>query len=217
MKKKLIFINFEIFARLFRERFQFKQDLKLLSVSQYLDMPFNNNTNYEYDEGAPLTGFLNDIKMNQDKKNYNDNETERNLILPSGWNKHQNELSLREKNALYKCVGYVIKTMRRQKICQDCMLALGSKTKRITKYLKKNSYSGNILKILKDGVFADPDYQAIKFRRCCNIKSKFAQKLMVYRLKIYTAKLKREIRIRQKMKWSSKSHAMRDMVQNLKQ
>jgi hypothetical protein len=70
------------------------------------------------------------------------------------------------------------------------------------------------LKILKDGVFADPDYQAIKFQRT---KSKFAQKLMVYRLKIYTAKLKREIRIRQKMKWSSKSHAMRDMVQNLKQ
>jgi hypothetical protein len=164
---------------------------------------------------------------------------------------------LTEKNALYNCAGYVIKTMRKQKICQDCMLALGSKTKRITirpyskfvalkeykagclfyvtdktfqtavlvekafsnlkKYLKKNSYSGNILKILKDGVFADPDYQAIKFRRCCNIKSKFALKLMVYRLKIYTAKLKREIRIRQKIKWSSKSHAMRDMVQNLKQ
>jgi hypothetical protein len=195
--------------------------------------------------------------MNQDKKNYNDKETERNLILPSDWNKHQNELSLREKNALYNCAGYVIKTMRKQKICQDCMLALGSKTKRITirpyskfvalkeykagclfyvtdktfqtavlvekafsnlkKYLKKNSYSGNILKILKDGVFADPDFQAIKFRRCCNIKSKFALKLMVYCLKIYTAKLKREIRIRQKIKWSSKSHAMRDMVQNLKQ
>jgi hypothetical protein len=98
-KKNLIFINFEIFARLFRERFQFKQDLKLLSVSQYLDMPFNNNTNYEYDEGAPLTGFLNYIRMNQDKKNYNDNETERNLILPSGWNKHQNELSLRKKKS----------------------------------------------------------------------------------------------------------------------
>jgi hypothetical protein len=47
----------------------------------------------------------------------------------------------------------------------------------LKKYLKKNSYSGNILKILKDGVFADPDYQAIKFRRCCNIKSKFALKL----------------------------------------
>jgi hypothetical protein len=228
---------------------QFKQDLKLLSVFQYLDMPFNNNTNYEYDEGAPLTGFLNYIRMNQNKKNYNDNETERNLILPSDWNKHQ--LSLREKNALYNCAGYVIKTMRKQKICQDCMLALGSKTKRITirpyskyvalkeykagclfyvtdktfqtavlvekafsnlkKYLKKNSYSGNILKILKDGVFADPDYQAIKFRRCCNIKSKFALKLMVYRLTIYSAKLKGEIRIRQKIKWSSKSHAMRDM------
>jgi hypothetical protein len=27
-----------------------------------------NNTNYEYDEGAPLTGFLNYIRMNQDKK-----------------------------------------------------------------------------------------------------------------------------------------------------
>jgi hypothetical protein len=49
-----------------------------------------------------------------------------------------------------------------------------------------------------DGVFADPDYQVITFRRCCNIKSKFALKLMVYRLKIYPAKLKREIRIRQK-------------------
>jgi hypothetical protein len=70
--------------------------------------------------------------MNQDKKNYYDKETERNLILPSDWNKHQNELSLREKNALYNCAGYVIKTMRKQKICQDCMLALGSKTKRIT-------------------------------------------------------------------------------------
>jgi hypothetical protein len=54
------------------------------------------------------------------------------LILPTDWNKHQNELSLREKNALYNCAGYVIKTMREQKICQDCMLALGSKTKRIT-------------------------------------------------------------------------------------
>jgi hypothetical protein len=70
--------------------------------------------------------------------------------------------------------------------------------KSIFQLKKKNSYSGNILKILKDGVFADPDYQVITFRRCCNIKSKFALKLMVYRLKIYTAKLKREIRIRQK-------------------
>jgi hypothetical protein len=78
MKKKLIFINFEIFARLFRERF-FSNKIQTshadsnsiqtgfeIVVSQHLDMPFNNNTNYEYDEGAPLTGFLNYIRMNQD-------------------------------------------------------------------------------------------------------------------------------------------------------
>jgi hypothetical protein len=55
-------------------------------------MPFNNNTNHEYDEGAPLTGFLNYIRMNQDKKNYNDNETERNLIRPIGINIKMNFL-----------------------------------------------------------------------------------------------------------------------------
>jgi hypothetical protein len=64
--------------------------LKLLSVSQYLDMPFNN-TNHEYDEGAPLTGFLNYIRMNQDKKYYNDNETERNY-RPIGINIKMNFL-----------------------------------------------------------------------------------------------------------------------------
>jgi hypothetical protein len=82
------------------------------------------------------------------------------------------------------------------------------------------------LKEKLENVFTEDQLQAIrtkKFRKCSNetltksLKLKFALKLMVCRLKIYTAKLKREIRIRQKIKWSSKSHAMRDMVQNLKQ
>jgi hypothetical protein len=91
-------------------------------------------------------------------------------------------------------------------------------------YLQKRQ--NKELKEKLENVFTEDQLQAIrtkKFRKCSNetltksLKLKFALKLMVCRLKIYTAKLKREIRIRQKIKWSSKSHAMRDMVQNLKQ
>jgi hypothetical protein len=91
-------------------------------------------------------------------------------------------------------------------------------------YLQKRQ--NKELKEKLENVFTEDQLHAIrtkKFRKCSNetltksLKLKFALKLMVCRLKIYTAKLKREIRIRQKIKWSSKSHAMRDMVQNLKQ
>lgn len=39
------------------EPIQFKQNLKIF-VSQYLEMSLNKNTNYGYDEGTALTGFL---------------------------------------------------------------------------------------------------------------------------------------------------------------
>jgi hypothetical protein len=98
------------------------------------------------------------------------------LILPSDWNKHQNELSLREKNALYNCAGYVIKTMRKQKICQDCMLALGSKTKRITirpysKFVALKEYKAGCLFYVTDKTFQTAVLVAITMDKLIFVRS----------------------------------------------
>lgn len=73
---------------------QFKYDLKLLSVSQYLDV--SNNSSYETDKTTPLVGFLSYIKNNNRKENDVPKGKE-NLALPRNWNLKKKELSLREK------------------------------------------------------------------------------------------------------------------------
>lgn len=85
----------------------------------------------------------------------------------------------------------------------------------LKKHLKDN-YDSDILKTFKTAIYDDIIYRSVQFPRCCNLKSKFAVKFMVYRLKIYSRRLKDQIKKQQRIKWSSKSHAMRDLIHNLK-
>ena len=196
------------------------------------------------------------IKNNNRKENDVPKGKE-NLALPRNWNLKKKELSLREKNALYSCTGYVVKSLiKNQNFCKKCIVALVSKKNcnenyakfvalkeyktgalhyasenafqiailveqifcNLRDYLKNNNFcTGNVLEVMKKEIRKNSTYRSIQFPTCCNSKTKFTARMIVYRLKIYTRKAKEEIRKKQRLKWSSKSHAMRDLVENANQ
>lgn len=99
---------------------QFKQSLKLFTISQYLHkLP---NTNYEQDSGNFLAEFLKFPK----KKNKQCVEM---CVLPPEIETKVIKLNNLELNSLYYVCGYIISSIsKNQKICQNCIDSAGCKT-----------------------------------------------------------------------------------------
>lgn len=101
---------------------QFKQSLKHVTASQYLqELP---NTNYETDNGALLADFL----KRPVKKTVNEQSKEMPTLPPDLETKiiRLNNLEL---NSLYYLCGYIISSiLKNHKLCDSCIDSAGSKT-----------------------------------------------------------------------------------------
>lgn len=101
---------------------QFKQCLKIHSVSQYLQvLP---NTNYEQDEGPLLVNFLK--KCQKDK---NQNILCEIPVIPTYVDKIQINMDNVHLNVLYSLAGYIIhKISKLSTVCKTCIDSAGSRT-----------------------------------------------------------------------------------------
>lgn len=107
----------EIFFSLVRLRqvvptaLQFKNNLKLICVSQYLKVPKGS---YDIDDREFLSGFLDLFKNVQKPTN--------KITLPNDWDKDQKNLSIAELNCLYSIVGYIASSLKKShSICSSCL------------------------------------------------------------------------------------------------
>lgn len=105
---------------------QFKNNLKLVSVSHY--MKEVKNSNYAYDDGEYLLDFLEKKKKKKKIETPQQNIT----IEPDS----VGDLNFREKNALYYVAGYLMMSIKKNyKTCECCIFSAGSHT------VNRNPYS----------------------------------------------------------------------------
>lgn len=99
---------------------QFKQSLKIHSISQYLQVV--NNTNYEQDKGEFVVNFLEDRKRNENRNIPSEiPETPAYKISVRLDNVHL--------NILYALSGYIIhKISKLPTVCKTCINSAGSRT-----------------------------------------------------------------------------------------
>jgi hypothetical protein len=126
---------------------QFQQNLKLLSVSQYLqEVP--RSSSYEHDVVEPMSGMLTIINSRL-MSAQNDISQNENILLPHNWNYRGLSLSLSEKNAFYNCIGYILKSLTNTGLrCKKCINSLGSKTETMnefSRYTILKQYKKNLL------------------------------------------------------------------------
>jgi hypothetical protein len=112
---------------------QFQQNLKMLSVSQYLqEVP--RSSSYEHDVVEPMSGMLTIINSRLISAQ-NDISQNENILLPHNWNYRGLSLSLSEKNAFYNCIGYILKSLTNTGLrCKKCINSLGSKTETMNEF-----------------------------------------------------------------------------------
>lgn len=98
---------------------QFKNDLKLISVSQYLKDVSRGS--YDEDDRNILSGFLNVLD------NSNQNKTLKEIQLPLEIDEPNLDLCNGELNSLYNVCGYIIHSIKQKsKFCSFCLSSVGS-------------------------------------------------------------------------------------------
>jgi hypothetical protein len=122
---------------------QFKNNLKIVSVAQYL------KSNYEYDDRKSLLNML-ELLTEAPKIH--------KIILPCSWDKTSNlQLNLAEQNCLYNIAGYIVsRVMKYEKVCDECVASVGSKESNNLSYAKLVSlreYKKNCLFYVSDNTF----------------------------------------------------------------
>lgn len=122
---------------------QFKNNLKLISVSQYLKDV--TNSSYDKDDREFLSGFLDIIPKTSPKINYSP------VQLPRDIPDNIQLLNLSEKNSLYHIAGYIIHSIKKTtKTCNNCILAVGStnfkkSTENISKLMRLKAFKKDTL------------------------------------------------------------------------
>lgn len=142
---------------------QFKQSLKILMVSQYLQTL--QNTNYEQDEGSFITDFL----RRPAKTNPNQFE-EISPVLPPGIKNNIINIPKKELNSLYGICGYIItRVSKLTKVCKQCIDSAGSTTydtnSRYSALLRLRCYKPNTLFFVYDEVFTFFYHMEVEIRR----------------------------------------------------
>jgi len=192
---------------------QFKQSLKIHSVSQYLQVI--NNTNYEQDEGAFLINFL----KNSTKNNRRNNISSKIPVIPDYVDKIQINMNNVSLNILYSLAGYIIHTISKlSTVCKSCIDSAGSKTYdstvKYSKLVRLRRFKSRTLLFVNIATFnffyemeiilrkylpyiTDKQYNLIKFfmekmatircdalKTCCNLFKKIMKRYIAFRIKI---------------------------------
>lgn len=98
---------------------QFKNYLKLISVSQYLKDV--SRSSYDEDDRNVLSGFLDTLD------NSNQNTTLKEVQLPLEINEPNVNLCNGELNSLYNVCGYIIHSIKQKSnLCSFCLSSVGS-------------------------------------------------------------------------------------------
>lgn len=164
---------------------QFKQSLKILMVSQYLQTL--QNTSYEQDEGSFIADFL----RRPAKTNNPDQFEEISPVLPPGIKNKIIGISKKELNSLYGICGYIITSVSKlTKVCKQCIDSAGSTTYdaslRYSRLLRLRCYKPNTLFFVYDEIFTFFYRMEIEMRRYLPYL-KYAK---VDFIKFYVAKMK---------------------------
>ena len=108
---------------------QFKDNLKLISVSQYLKCKANSS--YDVDDRDNLLSVLTPEKKSQD--------TPVTITLPTDWDKNTDSstLSNAEQNCLYRIAGYIVdRVEQNDNVCSSCIESFGSRQRCDASYAK---------------------------------------------------------------------------------
>ncbi|XP_025155233.1 uncharacterized protein LOC109504180 isoform X1 [Harpegnathos saltator] len=103
---------------------QFKQNLKLIAISQYLQSP--HTSSYEKDDGQIIGDFFNKPKIVNDIGECTQTSVDILHVLKSNSNISLDNIEL---NVLFNIAGYIISSIAIcTNICSKCLLSVGSKT-----------------------------------------------------------------------------------------
>lgn len=195
---------------------QFKNNLKLVTTSQYMRKV--SSSNYEEDDREFLPDFLK-ILENLEKK---DCSSATNTELPVTMSAENVILSKTELNILNNVAGYIISSiLKTKKCCDKCIQCVGSRKQRLSYYSKLTvikSYRENTLFFVNQSTFTyfvamekifrgynnDSLFNAsINLRnffinkfmdiphdlpQCCHLKQKIVSRYAGFRLKINSKK-----------------------------
>lgn len=102
---------------------QFKQNLKLIAISQYFKSP--HTSSYEHDDGQIIDDVFDKLKTVQECTQTSDAETLNVLDNVPNDNIVLNNIEL---NVLFNIAGYIISSIAKfQKTCPKCLNSVGSK------------------------------------------------------------------------------------------
>lgn len=216
---------------------QFKHNLKLIAVSQYLKPC--SNTSYDEDDRSFIGISLPNKKLNKELEPKLDNY---NILLPVEINPINVKINNIELNILYNIAGYIINSIsENQAVCKTCIDSAGSKTllPKITysKFVQLKCYCKHslffvnkktflfflemekiiriylpILKNLKLNLkefltYKMSDLTSSHLYTCHNLSSKIKARFIIYRARIVRTKLRKETKV-----YSSKSMAMHTLI-----
>lgn len=166
---------------------QFKQNLKLIMLSQY--MKDVKKGNYDEDDRETLTGFLEHINTS------NHTQEEKEPELPDDFQINSLELSPSEMNSLYCLLGYIIKSINHNsKHCNECIISLGNKKPYGLPYERLTK-----IKCFKDNTLWFPSESTFKFvLQMEEIFSNYIEVLKAQKInlkKYFVSKIKQEISV----------------------
>lgn len=126
---------------------QVKNNLKLISVSQYLKNV--SSSSYDVDDREFFSGFLDNIQAREQR--YDD------VQLPSEIQTPSFNLNYSELNSLYNICGYILQSIKKtSKTCNNCIKAAGGKTpmfKTFSRFSMLKRYRENCLFFCNEEIF----------------------------------------------------------------
>lgn len=132
---------------------QFKQNLKLIAISQYLKSP--HTSCYENDDGQIIGGFFNKPKMVQNIEECTQTSVDTLHVLDSNNTIPLNNIEL---NILFNIAGYIISSIVKcTNTCSECFNSVGSKTYNLTQkyceFVKLRCFRAETLFFVNDETF----------------------------------------------------------------
>lgn len=128
---------------------QFKQNLKLLAISKYLNIPYTSSYNKDDED------IIGDFLKQEKRKTIESNTTIEDNVPDSNNNIHLDNIEL---NLLYNIAGYIITSINKcSKICSECLNSAGSKhydaNQKYSKFVHLRCFRQNTLFFVNNETF----------------------------------------------------------------